>query len=79
MHVLEYIMNNADKLSECGSRREIYDAISKEIDAPVEEYQNSVKEMALIYQILKGIFEDGKMDQAKHVYEVIKKTVDEKC
>lgn len=78
MTVLEYITKHAGELENCKSREELYQAISKEVSAPIEEYQNSIKDMNFLFQVLKGIFEDGKMDEAKSLYETIKKVVAEK-
>lgn len=76
MSVLEYIVKNADKLSSCNSRQEVYEACVKGgVDAPVAEFQASIQDMNFLYQVLKGIFEDGKMDDAKALYNTIKKVV----
>jgi hypothetical protein len=80
MSVLEYIVKHADELAKFNSRQEIYEAIIKDgVDAPVAEFQASIQDMNFLYQILKAIFEDGKQDEAKKVFETIKKVVEEKA
>jgi hypothetical protein len=78
--VLEYIVKHADELAKCNSRQEIYEAVVKGgVNAPVSEFQSSIQDMNFLYQILKAIFEDGKQDEAKKVFETIKKVVTDKA
>jgi hypothetical protein len=80
MTVVEYIAKHAGELAKCNSRQEIYEACVKGgVDAPVAEFQASIQDMNFLYKVLKGIFEDGKMDEAKVLFETIKKVVDEKA
>jgi hypothetical protein len=80
MSVLEFIVKNADKLVDCNTREEVYEACVKGgVDAPVSEFQASIKDMNFLYQVLKGIFDDGKMEEAKKLYATIKKVVETKA
>jgi hypothetical protein len=80
MSVLEYIVKNADKLADCNSRQEVYEACVKGgVNAPVSEFQASIQDMNFLFQVLKGIFEDNKVDEAKKLYATIKKVVQAKA
>lgn len=78
MTVLEYITKNAAALSKLKDREAVYKEISKHVDAPIEEYKHSVREMKFLYEVLKGIFNDGKMEEARELFKTLKLVVDEK-
>ncbi len=78
MTVLEYIATHADELAGLSSREDLFKAISQGVNAPIDEYQHSIKEMNFLYQVLKGIFADGKLEEARHLYETISKVVEAK-
>ena len=79
MTVLEYMATHADELSQCKSREEVYEKIVRGgANASPEEFRAANEEMNFLYKVLEAIFEGGKMEEARKLYQTIKTVVDTK-